>query len=129
MQASQRSAILLVEDQPDDAFLFLRQVEALGHFDVFVAGDGPDALRYLEALPAAGATLPVAIFINLRLPGMNGLELLVEIAKRTALARIPCFLLSDAGEKVTSGSRATGAHGIFDKPVSATSLALALATV
>ena len=123
-----RRALLLVEDSPDDALVFLRQVEALGEFDVYVAGDGAGALRYLEALHASGVPLPVAVFVDLRLSGMSGLELMVELAKRERFARIPCFLLSEATPGREAETDLTGGTSpVFEKPISATSLALALA--
>ena len=65
---ARRRRILVVDDSPDVAEPFATLLRALGH-DVEVALDGPTGLK------AAAARPPEVAFLDLGMPGMNGLEL------------------------------------------------------
>jgi CheY-like chemotaxis protein len=70
-----RRTVLLVEDSSDDAFLFKRNLDALHRFEACLVGDGRSAIRFLETALTSGC-LPHAIFVDLKLPAMSGLDLL-----------------------------------------------------
>src|SRR5438034_328894 len=80
--------ILLVEDNPDDIALTMRALKSHNMTnDVVVAQDGVQALDYLfGAEGGAGPDeLPAVVLLDLKLPKVNGLEVLQRI--RAALAR------------------------------------------
>jgi DNA-binding response OmpR family regulator len=85
--------ILLVEDDPDHAELVLRGFEEQERtVDVDVVCDGEAALAHLEALDAA--SLPHLVLLDLRLPRMDGLQLLREVKSRRQLRALPCVVLT-----------------------------------
>lgn len=87
---TQIQSILLVDDDPDDRFLF---EEALSVADastqLHVAVDGVDALEKLRA----NSTLPDVIFMDVNMPRMNGIDCLRELS-RSALSSIPVIMYS-----------------------------------
>jgi CheY-like chemotaxis protein len=73
--------ILLVEDSPDDVFFFRRAVNKAGIVaETQVAVDGLEAINYLtnqgQYLDAEKFGPPRVIFLDLKLPHVNGFELL-----------------------------------------------------
>lgn len=94
-------AILLVEDNPDDETLTLRALARSGFGDrVKVVRDGAEALDFLFGTGAyAGrdtSLLPALVLLDLKLPRIDGLEVLRRIRAdaRTALACIVVFTSS-----------------------------------
>ncbi|HEY6839307.1 MAG TPA: response regulator [Geobacteraceae bacterium] len=88
--------ILLVDDNPGDIRLTR---EALQEGQVSsrlrVAYNGRDALALLrQAANDANMTLPDIIFLDLNLPGMNGLEILAEIKGDDRFRHIPVVVFS-----------------------------------
>ena len=85
-----RNPILVVEDNADDSFLLTRQL-ARAHFEdcVTVIGNGQDAFDYLQHSAA-----PLAVFLDLRLPGMSGVELLEKIRQDERLRKVPVIVMT-----------------------------------
>lgn len=88
--------VLLVEDDPDHAELVRRGLEeccaglALVHLE-----DGETALAYLRDRDAPGSPeRPHLILLDLRLPRVDGLEVLREIKSSPDLSDIPCVVLT-----------------------------------
>ncbi len=83
--------ILVVEDNEDDSFLLIRQL-ALAQLDPFCAvlGDGLQAYEFL----LDATTPPKVIFLDLRLPGINGIELLRRIREHPRLHYITVIIMT-----------------------------------
>src|SRR5438094_10652081 len=85
--------ILLVEDNPKDLELALTALEDSNLAnEVAVARDGVEALDYLcrqGAFAARQHTLPVVGLLDLKLPKLNGVEVLALIRADTALKQLP----------------------------------------
>jgi two-component system response regulator len=115
--------ILLVEDNPDDVKLTLRAFEKhhLGN-PVVVAGDGVEALDYIFGTGRyAGrdiADRPAVVFLDLKLPKLDGLEVLRRIRadERTALQPV-VILTSSNEERDRIAGYALGANSYVCKPV------------
>jgi two-component system, response regulator len=91
--------VLFVEDDDDHAELILRGLEAQGaEADVVRVCDGEAALAHLQKCTLAedgGAPiLPDVILLDLRLPKVDGLQVLREIKGSEALRRIPVIVLT-----------------------------------
>lgn len=95
--------ILLVEDNEHDVELTLTALEE-HHLanEVVVTHDGAEALDYLYARGAfAGRTngLPVVVLLDLKMPKMDGLEVLRQIKDDPNLRRIPVVMLTSSREE------------------------------
>jgi CheY-like chemotaxis protein len=94
--------ILLVEDDPKDVELTLTALE--GHNlanRVTVVGDGAEALDYLyrrEKYKMRGGTNPILVLLDLKMPKVNGLEVLKNIKSDEDLKIIPVVVLSSSRE-------------------------------
>ena len=88
--------VLLVEDDPDHAELVRRGLEEYGsQLQLTHVADGESALEYLkDCAPRDTPGRPHLILLDLRLPRMDGLEVLREIKASPDLADIPCVVLT-----------------------------------
>ena len=110
-----RKYILLVEDNPDDEMLTQRALQKHNiSNEVVVARDGAEALEYLAKADA----LPELVLLDLKLPKIDGLEVLKRLraAERTRL--LPVVILTSSREEndVVTGYR-LGANSYVRKPV------------
>ena len=115
--------ILLVEDNPMDEELTLRALKKSKVLNpVVVARDGVAALDYLFARgPYAGrsaAELPQLVLLDLKLPKLDGLEVLRAIRLEEATQLLPVVILTSSVEEedVVRGYR-LGANSYVRKPV------------
>jgi two-component system response regulator len=113
--------ILLVEDNPDDVALTLRALKAHNITnDVVVAPDGVQALDYLFGTKghAAPAELPAVVLLDLKLPRVNGLEVLERIRAEERTRMLPVVILTSSDEErdVIKGY-SLGANSYVRKPV------------
>jgi CheY-like chemotaxis protein len=96
--------ILLVEDERTDALLVTRAFTRAG-FPGMVehAPDGRSALEWLDKQISLGLPnmLPSLVLLDMKLPGMTGLELLDAIRSRRELKRIPVVVLASAHDAET----------------------------
>jgi CheY-like chemotaxis protein len=88
--------VLLVEDDADHAELVRRGLEEYGsRLELTHVADGESALEYLkERSPRSAPGRPHLILLDLRLPRMDGLEVLREIKAAPDLRDIPCVVLT-----------------------------------
>ncbi|OLB18341.1 MAG: two-component system response regulator [Gemmatimonadetes bacterium 13_1_40CM_3_69_22] len=113
--------ILLVEDNPDDVALTIRALKSHNITnDVIVAQDGVQALDYLfgpDGGPGA-EELPAVILLDLKLPKVNGMQVLQRIraAERTRLLPVVILTSSDEERDVIEGY-SLGANSYVRKPV------------
>lgn len=90
--------ILLVEDRPIDIDLTLRALERRKLINpVQVARDGEEAIAYFERWEA-GEPLPICILLDLRMPKINGLEVLRRLKSHPKFASIPVVVLTTSSE-------------------------------
>jgi CheY-like chemotaxis protein len=84
--------VLFVEDDPAVAQMYKFSLEAAG-YTVFVASDG------LKALEMARQLLPDIMFLDIRIPKMDGLTVLETLRSDALTRRIPAVVLSNWNEK------------------------------
>jgi two-component system, response regulator len=115
--------LLLVEDNPKDEALTLRALRTQNiQNTVIVARDGVEALEYLlgreNGVSASERPLPELVLLDLKLPKIDGLEVLrrIRAADRTRL--LPVVILTSSVEEVdlVSGYR-LGTNSYVRKPV------------
>jgi two-component system, response regulator len=115
--------ILLVEDNPDDELLTLRALKKTGvRNEVVVAHDGVEALDYLFASgPHAGrdrAVMPQLILLDLKLPRMDGLEVLRRLRSDERTRLLPVVILTSSKEQRDMlDGYGLGANSYVRKPV------------
>lgn len=115
--------ILLVEDNPDDEMLTLRALRKNNIMnEVVVAHDGVEALDYLFGTGSyAGrnvADLPQVTLLDLKLPKVDGLEVLRRIREDERTRLLPVVILTSSKEErdLITGYR-LGANSYIHKPV------------
>ena len=115
--------ILLVEDDPNDVELTLR---AFGKNNisnkVVVARDGVEALDYLFGTGAYEGrdtrTMPVFVLLDLKLPRMDGHEVLRRIREDAKTKLLPVIILTSSNEeKDVINGYLLGANSYIRKPV------------
>jgi two-component system response regulator len=112
--------ILLVEDNQDDeelALLAFRRSNIAN--EIVVARDGAEALDYLlgDAAPA-GRALPQVVLLDLKLPKINGLEVLRRLRADPRTKRLPVVVLTSSREEQDLiESYDLGANSYVRKPV------------
>jgi two-component system response regulator len=119
----QNKVVLLVEDNPDDEALTIRALRKhkLAN-EIIVARDGQEALDYLFAEGVhAGRDiydLPQVILLDLKLPKIDGLQVLEQIRKTDHTRNVPVVVLtSSSQEQDMVRSYDLGANSYVRKPV------------
>jgi two-component system response regulator len=115
--------ILMVEDNPDDELLTLR---ALGMNNIsntiVVVRDGAEALDYLFGSGAYAdrdiSVMPVLVLLDLRLPKVDGLEVLRRLRADERTRLLPVVILTSSDEeRDIVDSYKLGANSYIRKPV------------
>lgn len=115
--------ILLVEDNPDDELLTLRALRKNNVLNqIVVARDGVEALDYLFATGAyAGrdrSVMPQVILLDLKLPKVDGLEVLRRLRADDSTKLIPIVVLTSSDEeRDLVESYKLGANSYIRKPI------------
>jgi two-component system response regulator len=115
--------ILLVEDNPDDVALTIRAFRKNNISNkIIVAKDGVEALDYLFGTGMyAGRDvkdMPVVILLDLKLPKIDGMEVLKSIRQNEFTKLIPVVILtSSAEENDRINGYKLGANSYVRKPV------------
>ena len=111
--------ILLVEDNPDDETLTLRALKKNNIMnEVAVVRDGQQALDYFFGEGASENPVPAVVLLDLKLPKIDGLEVLRRIRadERTRLQPVVILTSSKEEQDIISGYR-LGANSYIRKPV------------
>ena len=115
--------ILLVEDNPNDAELTLRALKkARVANDIHVVRDGAEALEFLFGEGAyegrARSAFPRVILLDLKLPKVDGLEVLRRLKSEDRTRKIPVVVLTSSREESDLvASYHLGANSYIVKPV------------
>jgi len=115
--------ILLVEDNPDDVDLTLRSLKKNNILnEVIVVNDGEQALNYLECKgrfkDSDPGCLPAVVLLDLKLPKVDGHEILRAIRENPRTKFVPVVILTSSLEEedIIKGYK-YGANSYIRKPV------------
>lgn len=94
--------IMIIEDSDEDFYTFMRvtqKLEALkrSHYNFLRFEDGDESLDYLFRqgdYQSLNAPLPIAILLDLNLPGTDGREIIKKVKQTSHLQMIPIIVLS-----------------------------------
>ena len=120
---SEPSAILLVEDNPDDEELTIAALKNSGITNrVVVARDGREALDFLfrKGIFALRdiTTEPRLVLLDLKLPTISGMEVLMALRAHNETRFLPVVILTTSNqEEDILGSYKLGANSFMRKPV------------
>lgn len=106
--------VLLVEDNADDEALTLRALRKHNITNVVVKRDGAEALDYL----LGGGPLPSVVLLDLKLPKVDGLEVLRRLRADARTRILPVVILTSSKEEsdLLEGY-GRGANSYIRKPV------------
>ena len=119
---AEQSAILLAEDDENDVFLVRRALAKAGLSNaLIVARDGQEAVDYLSGdgfgNGGAGQSLPGLLLLDLKMPRLNGFDVLTWLSSRPELSELPVVVLSSScHEKDMDKARRLGADDYKLKP-------------
>lgn len=114
--------ILVAEDDPNDIFFLRRAFQKAGiKCQIQDVGNGQEAIFYLQgAAPygnRANYPLPQLLLLDLKMPLMNGFDVLEWLRNRPELAQLPALVLSSSGhEEDVRRARLLGARDYLVKP-------------
>lgn len=114
--------ILLVEDEASDAALLRRGFDQAGVLNPIThLKTGDEALAYLagvdEYADRVKFPLPALILLDLKLPGMTGLQVLQWMRTQREIKRIPVVVLTTSDDTATiNAAYDTGANSYLIKP-------------
>jgi CheY-like chemotaxis protein len=103
-----RPLVLIVEDDRDNAHLIARVLTG-AKYDFLVTSVGRDALQHARTI------LPDAITLDLRLPDIDGLDLLAQLKTAPETREIPVIVVSILADE--SDPRLAGAFATLPKPI------------
>jgi DNA-binding NtrC family response regulator len=108
-------SFLIVDDDADDRMLFIEAVREIDKtIECKIAGNGEQALKLLRNIEYP---LPDFIFLDIRMPRLNGKKCLFEIKKDERLKNIPVIIYTTSKAVEESKElRAMGAFHFISKP-------------
>jgi len=120
--------ILHIDDDPNDVMLFEHACQKAGvYFDLHAVHDGDDAIAYLGGTGAfADRTkhpFPQLILLDLKMPRVNGFDVLGWIRSREEFKKLPVIVLTSSNHETdVKHAHALGASTYLVKPVGFDSL-------
>ena len=104
--------MVLVENDPDDLFFLERALDKEGFARPVVhLRDGLEAKDFFSALQTPDAELPDIVLTDLKMPRMDGMDLLQWLRRTPRLKDLPVIVLTSSNE--SSDMRRTTRLGIF----------------
>jgi CheY-like chemotaxis protein len=115
--------ILHVEDDPNDALLFLHACEKAGvEFDLRSVNDGDQAIAYLRGLDSFSDRrqnpLPQLVLLDLKMPRLSGFDVLSWLRSDGQFSKLPVIILTSSNHEIdVKRAYDLGASSYLVKPV------------
>ena|SRR5687768_3779864 len=131
VSAESAPLVLLVEDSPDDAYFFQRQLGKLPkRYSLHHVSDGQAAVDLIGESYSKNARLPDAVFLDLKMPVMNGFEVLEWVQEQPFSESLRITVLSGSDQQDDRDrARRLGASSYLVKPVTSLDLDQVLSTL
>lgn len=111
MTETHKPLVLLVEDRVDSRELYAQYLTHVG-FSVVTAINGLEVIRLAQLLR------PDIILMDVRLPGIDGLEATADLKQQAELAHIPVVAMTaDPSKQMETRCREAGCSSFISKPV------------
>src|SRR3954468_9560546 len=114
------SRLLIVDDRDDDVFLLMRALKKAGvPYSIDCAGNGDQAIKYLTGCLRNGPSpdLPSMVLLDLKMPLMDGHQVLAWIRDQPELANLQVYVLSTSHlEHDVAKAKASGIADYWFKP-------------
>src|SRR4051812_36401069 len=123
MSTPDTAVILLVEDREDDVFLIKKAFSKANlNNPVYVVNDGEQAIAYLMGdVPYSNRNeypLPDIILLDLKMPRLDGFEVLTWIRRQPGIRGLPVIVLTSSEElRDVNQAYALGANSFLVKPL------------
>jgi len=117
-----KSRVLLIDDDHDDRQLFALALARSGlNVDLFEATDGYAAINYLLGnkpyADRAKFPFPDLVFLDLKMPGMDGFDVLKQIRTRLGLQNLPVIVFTNSDDKTdVTAAYSSHASAFHQKP-------------
>lgn len=116
MSATYKQTILYAEDDQDDLYL-VRQAFAMHQaIEVIHAGNGLEAINYLNTLGPEGP-FPCLIILDINMPAMDGRQALVSIKKNDRLKEIPVVIFTTSNSQMDKDFATKWGADFMSKPL------------
>ncbi len=104
-------ALMIVDDDESNRDMLARRLQRSG-FEVILAEDGPQALVLVEEKP------PDLVLLDIRMPGMNGMQVLEAIRAKYTPSQLPVIMVTAEGQSASIVEALhCGANDYITKPV------------
>ena len=113
--------VLIIDDQVHSVKMLSMAVRMLGH-------EAIEAMRGEDEVEMVNGSRPDVVFLDYRMPGMDGLATLEHLRSLPNAADLPIYLLTATKDfYLEERARAAGARGFLQKPVNLDDLEVLLA--
>ena len=128
MFSTRSPVVLLVEDEPGDTRLMQLALKKTGlNIDLHCVADGNEALVFLKS---RAVVRPDLILLDLKMPGMGGLETLQALKQEGDWRGIPVVIVTTSGlEADVAAAYRLGAAGFVPKPADLGAFMVAVETL
>ncbi|HET7624391.1 MAG TPA: response regulator [Verrucomicrobiae bacterium] len=116
--------ILIADDSVEDVFILERAIQKAGiNVSIIKAGDGQEAVDYLSGKGAfenrSAHPLPHLLLLDLKMPKMDGFDVLCWLQRQPTLKRLPVTVLTSSNQdEDVDKAYDLGANSYVVKPVS-----------